>query len=132
MEAIPLAETDSRAEEKKGNKNYLLAVLIIICILVLLFRFILFPTESGNGNGFEVEFPDRGIINIHDHIHRTSDADKWLDAMAGAGVSATVMVGSPEATFLLNSPPGFNNYSSNNDVIIWLEKISNRYICYII
>jgi predicted TIM-barrel fold metal-dependent hydrolase len=93
----------------------------VICILILVLRFAFFPLGI-NVEEFEPKLPDHGIINIHDHIHHSSDAPKWLDAMEESGISATVMVGSPEATFLLSSPPGFNNYSLNNDVILWLEQ----------
>jgi predicted TIM-barrel fold metal-dependent hydrolase len=71
---------------------------------------------------FKPKFPTEGIINIHEHIHRSSDAEKWLLAMDECGVSTTVMVGSPEVTFKLNSPPGFNNYSINNEIILYLEE----------
>lgn len=98
--------------------NYVLAILIVVCFIVLIYRFSLPPPEEE----FKPELPSEGIINIHEHIHWTSDADKWIDAMAIVGVSTTVMLGSPEATFLLSSEPGFNNYEKNNDVILWLEK----------
>jgi predicted TIM-barrel fold metal-dependent hydrolase len=104
----------------KNKFNIVLTVLIVISILFLLYRLTLPPLSTGSD--FELEFPTEGIINIHEHIHRTDDAAIWLDAMEDAGVSATVMVGSPKATFLLSAAPGFNEYESNNEVILWLEK----------
>jgi predicted TIM-barrel fold metal-dependent hydrolase len=122
------ANKEAEAQALPGPKRFLnkkirrinafLAVLIIISLIVLIYRFSIIPEKED----FKVELPKEGIINIHEHIHRHTDADKWLDAMEQCGVSATVMLGSPEATFLLNSPPGFNNYSKNNDVILYLEK----------
>jgi hypothetical protein len=108
----------NRDPKKIRKINVFLAILIVVSFIVLLYRLSIVPEESE----FEVELPKEGIINIHEHIHRHTSADKWLDAMEQCGVSATVMVGSPEATFLLNSPPGFNNFSKNNDVILYLEK----------
>jgi hypothetical protein len=55
--------------------NYVLAILIVVCFIVLIYRFSLPPPEEE----FKPELPSEGIINIHEHIHWTSDADKWLD-----------------------------------------------------
>ncbi len=104
--------------------NIFLTILIMVSLIILMYRLSWLPPEKE----FKPKLPSSGIINIHEHIHRTSDAKKWLEAMNECEVSATVMLGSPEVTFLLNSPPGFNNYSTNNEVILWLEKKYNSKI----
>jgi len=98
--------------------NYFIVVLIVISFLVLVYRLSIIPEESE----YEPKLPTEGIINIHEHIHRNSAAERWLEAMELCGVSTTIMLGSPEATFLLSSPPGFNNYSENNDLVLYLEE----------
>lgn len=118
-----LENNKTRRINKSGTSklrklNLLLIILIIISFFVLMYRITL-PTQE---HEFEPKLPTEGIINIHEHIHRFSDADKWMEAMAKCGVSTTIMLGSPEVTFLLNSPPGFNNYSKNNDMILNLEE----------
>ena len=95
-----------------------MVIFIVICFIVLIYTL----SYQEPADKFKPEFPIEGIINIHEHIHRSSDAEKWLEAMDECEVSATVMLGSPEVTFKLNSPPGFNNYSINNDIILYLEK----------
>jgi predicted TIM-barrel fold metal-dependent hydrolase len=118
---------DSSQQNKiKKNKgpnnsklNTFLVILIVIFSIIFLYRILLIENDDID---FEPKLPTEGIINIHEHIHRYTDADKWLDAMELCGVSTTIMLGSPEATFLLSSPPGFNNYSKNNDAILYLEK----------
>ena len=109
--------TDTKKTKHK-TLNAILAALIIISVIILIYSVIWSPPKED----FEPKLPTSGIINIHEHIHKTYDAPKWLDAMEECGVSTTIMLGSPEATFRLNSPPGFNNYSINNEIILWLEK----------
>jgi predicted TIM-barrel fold metal-dependent hydrolase len=105
----------------KRSFNYILTILIVICLIILIYRFS-WPTPGDGEDGFEPTLPETGIINIHEHIHKTPDVDKWLAAMDECKVSTTIMLGSPEATFVLSSEPGFNNHEKNNDVVIWLEK----------
>lgn len=92
--------------------------MIVISFLVLVYRLSIITEDTE----YEPKLPAEGIINIHEHIHWSSAAERWLEAMELCGVSATVMVGSPEATFLLSSPPGFNNYSENNKLLLYLEE----------
>jgi predicted TIM-barrel fold metal-dependent hydrolase len=99
--------------------NYVLAILILISLFILIYRYSLIEPPEDE---YEPKLPKEGIINIHEHIHRTADAPIWLEAMDNSGVSATVMVGSPKATFLLSAEPGFHEHDSNNEVILWLEK----------
>lgn len=98
--------------------NYILSVLIIICLIILLYRTFLTPTVEE----FKSELPSKGIINVHERIQRFSDVKKWFEVMDICGISATCMLASPEQTYLLNSPPGFSNYSKNNDLVIYLER----------
>ena len=97
--------------------NSLLVILILICSIVLIYRLSLKPEE----HEFKVKLPTEGIINVHERIQRSSDTEKWLEVMDICGISATCMLASPEQTYLLNSPPGFSNYSKNNDLVIYLE-----------
>lgn len=102
----------------KKNVNIILAILIVICLIILIYRYTWGPmTEE-----FEPKLPTKGIINIHERIQRASVVEKWLEVMNICGISATCMLASPEQTYLLNSPPGFSNYSNNNDLVIYLER----------
>jgi predicted TIM-barrel fold metal-dependent hydrolase len=111
-------ETMKKPSSNLKKLNTVLVVLIIFSLILLVYRYTILPQDEE----FEPKLPNEGIVNIHEHIHKYTDADKWLDAMKLCGVSTTIMLGSPEATFLLSSPPGFNNYTKNNDVILYLEK----------
>ena len=112
--------SDSDTDAKLSKLNIILTLLITICLIFIIYRIIFIPAVEESE--FEPKLPTEGIINIHEHIHKYTDADKWLDAMELCDVSTTIMLGSPEATFLLSAPPGFNNFSKNNDVILYLEK----------
>ena len=110
----------SDPDAKLGKINAVLTIFITLSIIFLIYRVIITPWDADSQ--FEPKLPTEGIINIHEHIHKYTDADKWLSAMELCGVSTTIMLGSPEATFLLSAPPGFNNYTKNNDVVLYLEK----------
>jgi len=111
-------------KKMKKKLNIILSILIIICLLILLFRVFLIPPDEK----FEPILPSKGIINIHDRIHKSSDVEKWLEVMNICGISATCMLASPEQTYFINSPPGFSNYSMNNDLVVYLEKKYNSKI----
>jgi predicted TIM-barrel fold metal-dependent hydrolase len=117
-ESEPIPNHIYKSQNKFRRINIVLVILIVISLIVLVYRFSIIPEEEE----FEPKLPAKGIVNIHEHIHRYTDVDKWFDAMELCDVSTTIMLGSPEATFLLSSPPGFNNYSKNNDVVLYLEK----------
>ncbi len=104
--------------------NNILIILIIICLIILTYRIFLIHIDEE----FKPKLPSKGIINIHERIQRTSEVEKWLEVMNICGISATCMLSSPEQTFFLNSPPGFSNYSKNNDLVIYLERKYNSKI----
>lgn len=72
-----------------------------------------------------------GIINGHEHIQDYEQAPKWLTAMDNVGISTTVLLGSPDATFLLKPSGRFNKYRENNeDLLILVQKYPQRFIAF--
>jgi predicted TIM-barrel fold metal-dependent hydrolase len=60
-----------------------------------------------------------------------AQSDKWLGAMDQVGVSTTVMVGSPDATYYLKPSGPFNKYKDNNEELMRLvDKYPDRYIAF--
>ena len=92
--------------------------MIVISLIILTYRLAWQPSEEE----FEPELPTKGIINIHERIQKSSEAKKCLEVMTICGISATCMLGSPEQTYYLKSPPGFSNYSKNNELTLYLEE----------
>ncbi len=104
-------------------------IVLIICILVAVsylgYMFLNISEEDGDPplppeDIYKMQLPDRGIINIHEHIHTYNLADGWLEAMERCNVSSTVMLGSPDATFLLKPTGHFNAYDGNNEMVVKL------------
>lgn len=74
---------------------------------------------------------EAGNINGHDHIQSFNQAPKWLMAMDQVGISTTIMLGSPDATFLQNPSGKFNKYLENNEELFKLiSKYPERFIAF--
>ena len=125
--------------------NVLLAILIVVSLVVLVYRFniIFFDGDDDNGNGGPITPPtkytngsiipsrDAGIINGHEHIQDATQGEKWINAMDIAGISTTVMLGSPDATFWLHPEGPFNKYDENNEELLKLVyKYPDRFIAF--
>jgi len=116
-------------EPSKSKGVQLFNIVLIICILIAVsylgYMFLNIEDEDGDPplppeDIYEMQLPDRGIINIHEHIHTYDLADGWLEAMERCNVSSTVMLGSPDATFLLKPTGHFNAYDKNNEMVVKL------------
>ncbi|WP_455392402.1 amidohydrolase family protein [[Eubacterium] cellulosolvens] len=125
--------------------NALLVVLILVFSAVLVYRFFIISSDSnddgpGTGENHVVGnltvrsiIPPReaGIINGHEHIQNFEQGEKWLAAMDQVGVSTTVMLGSPDATFYLKPSGHFNKYKENNEELFKLvDKYPENFIAY--
>jgi predicted TIM-barrel fold metal-dependent hydrolase len=121
---IEMTENENNGKKIQSSKssiskiNLVLVILIIISLILLVYRFTLVPEKDE----FEPKLPKKGIINIHEHFQTAKVADIWLDAMEQCGVSATVALGSPAATFFLGAEPGFNNYMVYNNLTLYLQE----------
>ncbi len=117
-------ENNGKKIKSKGSSiskiNLVLAILIIISLLLLAYRFTF--VQNPEEEKFKPKLPKEGIINIHEHFQTAKVADIWLDAMAQCGVSATVTLGSPATTFFLDTKPGFNNYMVYNNLTLYLQE----------
>ncbi|MCD6288278.1 MAG: amidohydrolase family protein [Candidatus Hydrogenedentes bacterium] len=58
------------------------------------------------------------IINVHEHIQSTSQADTLLAAMDSLGIEKTVLFGSSWFTITLNPAVGFTRYDWNNEELL--------------
>jgi predicted TIM-barrel fold metal-dependent hydrolase len=138
-------EADTRIEPHGAKSSFLpkLNAILVIAIVILLIIFayinIDFSTTDGPDNhedpGLKVQsiIPSReaGIINGHEHIQDLGQGPKWNAAMDRAGVSTTVMVGSPDATFILRPEGLFTGYKDNNEELFKLvDKYPDRYIAF--
>lgn len=141
--AKPERKTVQSNEDTNSNflkkLNAVLVVLIIIFAALFIYRiYVLNPDENGNGfqvGTFEINsiipLRERGIINGHEHIQNFAQGEKWLAAMDIAGVSTTVMLGSPDATFLLRPSGPFNKYKENAEELFKLaEEYPDRFIVF--
>ncbi|MCK5562214.1 MAG: hypothetical protein KAJ51_16565, partial [Thermoplasmata archaeon] len=137
-------DSDEKDNSRSGyNKklNIFLVFLIIVSLLILAIRFqdIITNTNNngsdddngdggdgnGNGNGNNntkiqsiIPLREAGIINGHEHIQDKAQVNKWLAAMDRAGVSTTVILGSPDATFWLHPSGPFEKYKDNNEELL--------------
>lgn len=138
-------KTVQPTEEPKSNFyrkfNAILVVLIIIFAAVFIYQYYLLnPDNNDNGDDFQVgtlkinsiiPLRESGIINGHEHIQDFTQGEKWLAAMDLAGVSTTVMLGSPDATFLLKPSGPFNKYKDNAEELFKLaDKYPDRFIVF--
>ncbi len=74
---------------------------------------------------------ESGIINGHEHIQNLELGTRWVKAMDRAGISTTVMLGSPDATFFLHPSGPFNKYEENNEELFLLvDKYPDRFIAF--
>ena len=128
--------------------NTVLVILVIISLIILGIRYNIIPIDlwpDDNGPGPKPNdnddgilktqsiIPSRnaGIINGHEHIQDFGQGTKWIAAMDRAGVSTTVMVGSPDATFFLNAEGPFNKYDDNNEELLKLvDEYPDRFIAF--
>jgi predicted TIM-barrel fold metal-dependent hydrolase len=125
--------------------NAILLILILVSAAVLAVRFldVLESDSNGNGNGPEngqtynytvasiIPSREAGIINCHDHVQDIGQAPKWIKAMDRAGVSTTIVVGSPDATFILKPSGRFNKYDENNEELMkMVDKYPDRFIAF--
>lgn len=122
-----------------AKMNTVLVIIIVIFAGILIYRFFYLTTPDSNGNGNGVTYkgisiiPSReaGIINGHEHIQKPELAERWLAAMDRVGISTTVMLGSPDATFYLKPSGRFEKYKdSNEDLIEIVKKYPNRFIAF--
>jgi predicted TIM-barrel fold metal-dependent hydrolase len=116
-------------KNKKSKGVQVFNIILIICILIAVsylgYVFLNLPEEEGDPPlppeaEYLMQLPDRGIINIHEHIHTYDLGDGWLEAMERCNVSSTVMLGSPDATFLIKPTGHFNDYDKNNEMVVKL------------
>jgi predicted TIM-barrel fold metal-dependent hydrolase len=116
-------------EPSKSKGVQVFNILLIICILIAVsylgYMFLDLPDNGGDPSlppegEYSMRLPDKGIINIHEHIHTYGLAGNWLKAMEQTNISATGMMGSPDATYLLKPSGYFNSYDENNDMVVKL------------
>jgi predicted TIM-barrel fold metal-dependent hydrolase len=125
--------------------NAILLILILVSAAVLAVRFLdVFETDSngngnGNGNGETYNYTvasiipsrDAGIINCHEHVQDIGQAPKWTEAMDRVGVSTTIILGSPDATYILKPSGRFNKYDENNEELMkMVDKYPDRFIAF--
>jgi predicted TIM-barrel fold metal-dependent hydrolase len=123
--------------------NAILLILILVSAAVLAVRFldVLEMDSNGNGNGNGTKYnytvasiiPSReaGIINCHEHVQDIGQAPKWMRAMDRVGVSTTVILGSPDATYILKPSGRFNKYDeSNEELMKMVDKYPDRFIAF--
>ena len=119
-----------------SNLNIILVIMIIISGATLVFVSIDYSdkgTEYDYGLNVRSIIPSReaGIINGHEHIQNLDEGSKWTTAMDNAGISTTVMLGSPDATFILHPTGPFSKYKDNNEELFRLvDKYPNRFIAF--
>jgi predicted TIM-barrel fold metal-dependent hydrolase len=117
--------------------NVILVILIIISAATLIYISI-DVSDSGDkvyDTSLTVKsiIPPReaGIINGHDHIQKFEEGAKWTAAMDRVGVSTTIMVGSPDATFWMNPSGPFNKYKDNNEELFELvDEYPDKFIAF--
>jgi predicted TIM-barrel fold metal-dependent hydrolase len=120
--------------------NTILVIFIVVSAAVLIYRLFYLTTpesdgepENGNGPivGSIIPAREAGIINGHEHIQNVELAERWLGAMDQTGVSSTIMVGSPDATFYLHPEGRFEKYKDSNEVLLQLvDKYPDRFIAF--
>ena len=127
-------------EPRAFNKlNVVLLILVIIAASTLGYMNLIDFFDSENGFKYDTSLtvqsiiPSReaGIINGHEHIQNFAQSNKWLAAMDETGVSTTVMLGSPDATFYIHPTGPFSKYKENNEELFRLvDKYPDRYIAF--
>jgi predicted TIM-barrel fold metal-dependent hydrolase len=117
--------------------NVILVILIIISAATLIYISIdhskTGPKEYDTGLRVQSILPLRedGKINGHEHIMNFEEGDKWTKAMDRAGVSTTIAVGSPDATFWMHPSGPFAKYKDNNEEIFKLvDKYPDRFVAF--
>ncbi|MCK5559596.1 MAG: amidohydrolase family protein, partial [Thermoplasmata archaeon] len=122
--------------------NAFLVILIIIFAVVFIYRSYSLNPDDNNDDGLDdydttltvrsiIPSRESGIINGHEHIQNFDQGGKWLAAMEQAGVSTTVMVGSPDATFYLKPSGPFNKYKeSTEELFLLADKYPDKFIVF--
>ncbi len=138
--------------EKKSKTNFysklntVLVILIILSASIFIYRMYLISGQPENGkNGNEIIINNHtdlevasiipiraaGAINCHEHIQDLGQASKWLSAMDQVNVSSTIILGSPDATYILHPSGRFNKYKENNEELMkMVDKYPNRFIAF--
>ncbi len=126
----PSHKKSESAKLKKRKCSFaikLKRVAIIFIGIVLIFSFAsivkIFHTAYSIFSGRCIEIRDiqAGSINVHEHVQNEESASKLLAVMDELNISATLLLGSPEATLYLNRN-GFTGYDENNKLAINLSK----------
>jgi predicted TIM-barrel fold metal-dependent hydrolase len=128
---------------RKLNAFLLILILVSAAVLAVRFLNVLETDSNGKGNGSKngptynytvasiIPSREAGIINCHDHIQDIGQAPKWIKAMDQAGVSSTIVVGSPDATFILKPSGRFNKYDENNEELMkMVDTYPDRFIAF--
>jgi len=121
---------------KKLNIVLIIAIIVSAAVLIALtINFSKSNEGSKNNLGLTVKsiIPTRddGIINGHEHIENLAQGPKWLEAMDQTGISTTIILGSPDATFYLHPSGPFNKYNENNEELLKLvDKYPDRFIAF--
>lgn len=142
----PKPKTTPPPEEPKSNfynkLNAFLVILIIIFAAVFIYRFYPLNPDDDNDDGLDdydttltvnsiIPSRESGIINGHEHIQDFNQGEKWLAAMDQVGVSTTVMLGSPDATFYLKPSGPFNKYKeSAEELFLLADKYPDKFIVF--
>lgn len=96
------------------NKKTLF-LLFIVLLLAIYFLISCSFDQTPDSNKNKVEGIE--IYNMHDHIQGFRHGEKAFNAMKRAEINHLLLVGSPEATLLLNRE-GFFGYDDNNQEVI--------------
>ena len=136
------AKTGVEPREAKSSflpkLNAILVIAIVIALVFFAYINIDFspdehPPKVITGLKVQSIIPSReaGIINGHEHIQDLGQGPKWNAAMDRVGISTTVMLGSPDATFILHPEGLFTGYKENNEELFKLvDKYPDRYIAF--
>jgi predicted TIM-barrel fold metal-dependent hydrolase len=64
---------------------------------------------------------DFKIVNVHEVIQSSHEAEKLYDAMRNSNIMTTVLVGTPNEVIYYDGEVGFTGYEENNDEILAIQ-----------